>query len=51
MPVRMVIVRHMRVRVPCGLVPVPVAVGGAGHRLVRVQVVPVVMGVGVLMRE
>ena len=48
---RVVRVRHVGMRMPQRLVPVPMAVFTEGHRIVRVGVMPVVMAVGVLMLQ
>ena len=42
---------HMRMGMPGGRVPVPLAVAAPRHRLVVVQVVPIVMAVGVFMLQ
>jgi len=47
MPMPVVLVRHMRVRMPHGLVLVQVAVHSGGQRIMMMGVVPVVMAVGV----
>jgi hypothetical protein len=44
-------VRHMRVAVTHGLVPVGMAVGALGHGIVMMVVVAVVVAVGVFMRQ
>ena len=50
-PVHVVRVRHVRVRVPHRLVPVTVAVRVSRHRVVVVQVVPVVVAVRVFVLQ
>jgi len=50
MPMRMVVVRHVRVRVPHRLVPMHVAVSGHGRRMI-VRVMQVVMAVGMLVLD
>ena len=50
MPMRMVVIRHVRVRVPHRLVPMHVAVSGHGRRMI-VRVMQVVMAVGMLVLD